>query len=469
MLAAAVVFYVLTLLGVTTPWVLLALTFALGLGAAMNAPAWQAITPDLVPRDALPSAVTLNGVSVNLARAVGPAIGGFIVAAAGPAPVFLLNAISFLGVILILFRWHPPPATSVLLAERVMGAIRAGLRYARYAPALNTLLIRTITFILFGSALWALLPQVVNHDLQAGAIGYGLLLGCLGLGAVIGATVLLPLRQKFAIDRVVAGASLAFAFATLSLAFLHALVVLCLSMFMGGVAWIAAMSSLNTVAQVVVPAWVRARALSIYLLVFQGGLAVGSILWGSIAERTSTSIALSLAALGLALGGVLAVRWHMAAGEQMDVTPVSNWPEPHLMLEPRLEDGPVLVISAYVLEPDQRADFVQAMYALQQVRRRNGAIRWGLFQDPVNPDRYVETFVIESWAENLRLHEHLTVADLAVYHRARAFGTSATPISTTRLIAIPPPKKRSKAHDETLKPSVAVESKAQATSPTVPG
>ena len=218
MLAAAAVFYVLTLLGATTPWVLLALTFALGLGDAMNAPAWQAITPDLVPRDALPSAVTLNGVSVNLARAVGPAIGGFIVAAAGPAPVFLLNAISFLGVILVLFRWHPTPATSVLPAERVMGAIRAGLRYARYARALDTLLIRTITFILFGSALWALLPQVVNHDLQAGGIGYGLLLGCLGLGAVIGATVLLPLRQKFSIDRVVAGASLAFAFATLSLA-----------------------------------------------------------------------------------------------------------------------------------------------------------------------------------------------------------------------------------------------------------
>ena len=230
-----------------------------------------------------------------------------------------------------------------------------------------------------------------------------------------------------------------------------------------------AMSSLNTVAQMVAPAWVRARALGIYLVVFQGGQAVRSMLWGIIAERTSTSIALSLAALGLALGGALAVRWHLAAGEPLDVTPVSNWPEPHVMIEPRLEDGPVLVISAYVPSPDQRAEFVQAMYALQLVRRRNGAIRWGLFQDPVNPDRYVETFVIESWADHVRLHEHLTVADQEVYHRARAFGTAAPSVSTTHLIAIPPPSKRSKAHNETPKPSQAEESKAQATSPTIHG
>jgi quinol monooxygenase YgiN len=245
--------------------------------------------------------------------------------------------------------------------------------------------------------------------------------------------------------------------------------VLCLSMFIGGVAWIAVMSSLNTAAQMVAPAWVRARALGIYLVVFQGGFAVGSILWGMLAELTSTSIALSLAALGLALGLAVAVRWHLAAGEQSNVTPVSNWPEPHLMIEPLPEDGPVLVISEYAPSPDQRVDFVQALYALQRVRRRNGAIRWGLFQDPMNPDRYVETFVIESWAEQLRLHEHLTVDDQAVYNRARAFGTPATSASTTHLIAIPPPKKRRKAQDATPKPTEAEESKAQATSPTLPG
>jgi len=434
MLVAAGALGLLTLLGATTPWLLLILTFALGLGSAMNAPAWQAITPELVSRAELPAGVALNSVGFNIARAVGPALGGFAVAAAGPASVFLLNAASFVGVIIVLYRWNRLHRHNALPTERMVGAIRAGLRYVHYAPALDAVLVRVGVFISCGSALWALLPLVARQQLKLGSFGYGVLLGCLGLGAVFGAAFLPKVRQRFSVDQLVAIATVVFALATLALAYFHNLGLLCIALVAGGVSWMAIMSSLNVAAQTTAPSWVLSRALGIYQLVFQGGIAVGSAVWGTVAEHLGNPTALLIAAIGLIVGLTAAVRYRLTAVENLDLTPSLHWPEPSVVIELRPEDGPVLITVEYHIDPVRSRDFALVMHELRRVRRRDGAIRWGLFNDTANSSRYVETFVVESWLEHLRQHERVTVADRAVEERALAFHIGDAPPTVSHLI-----------------------------------
>jgi MFS family permease len=435
MLAAAAALGVLTLAGATTPWVLLALTFALGLGAAMNAPAWQAIVPELAPPAELPAAIALNGVGFNIARAIGPALGGLIVAAAGTAAVFLLNAASFLGVLVVLYRWRRPPRTHLGPPERVFGAMQAGLRYVRYAPALSAVLIRAGIFILCGAALWSLLPLVARQELGLEAVGYGVLFGCLGLGAVMGAALLPQLRQRVAIDALVAGAIILFAAATFALASVQHFALLCAAMVAGGAAWMTVMSTFSVAVQTAVPGWVRARALAVYMLVFQGGLAAGSALWGAIATHRNIPLALQCAAVGLVVGLLAMFRYRLQTGDGLDLTPSMHWSEPIVVNQPDPEDGPVLVTVEYHIAPEHARDFAQAMRAMRRIRRRDGAIRWGLFTDAADPGRYLETFVVDSWAEHLRQHERMTVADRAIENRLRVFHQGDSPPAVSHFIS----------------------------------
>lgn len=434
MLVAAAALGVLTLWSATTPVILLTLTFALGLGAAMNAPAWQAITPELVSRDQLPTGVALNSVGFNIARAVGPALGGFVVAAAGPAAVFLLNAASFVGVMFVLYGWRRQRRQSAIPTERMIGAIRAGIRYVHYAPALDAVLVRVGVFISCGSALWALLPLVARQQLKLESFGYGVLLGCLGLGAIVGAAFLPKVRQRISVDQLVAIATVVFAIATLSLAYLHNLALVYIALVAGGAAWMAIMSSLNVAAQIAAPSWVLSRALGVYQLVFQGGIAIGSALWGTVAEHLGNPTALLGAAIGLGVGLIAAPRYRLTAGEKLDLTPSSHWPEPNVVIELRPDDGPVLITVEYRIEPTRSRDFAKVMHDLSRARRRDGAIRWGLFHDTADPSRYVETFVVESWAEHLRQHERVTVADRAAEERAFAFHIGDAPPTVSHLI-----------------------------------
>jgi MFS family permease len=304
-LAAASVLGILTFMDAITPWILLTLTFALGLGAAMNAPAWQAIIPELVGDSELRAAVTLNGVGYNVARAVGPALGGIVVATLGSASVFVLNALSFLGVMIVLYRWPRAPDFSALPAEDVFGAMRAGMRYVRHAPAVHAVLLRTGAFILGGGALWALLPLVARDELALDAMGYGVILGCLGTGAVVGGVFLPRFEQKFSTDALLAGAIVLFALATAGPVYAPHFGPLCAVMVVGGVAWITIMSTFNVAAQVTVPAWVRARALAVYGIVAQGGMAISSAFWGLVAERLSLSMTLLWAGAILAAGTIV--------------------------------------------------------------------------------------------------------------------------------------------------------------------
>ncbi|HEY0309396.1 MAG TPA: MFS transporter, partial [Acidobacteriaceae bacterium] len=286
MLAAVAVLSVLTFCGIIGPWWLLGLTFMLNIGTAMNNPAWSAIVPELVPREMLADAVTLNSVSNNLARALGPALGGLMVAGfamarRGAGSVFLLNSISFVGVIWVLYNWKRNPIfKSALPAERLVGSMRSGLRYIRHAPALRTTLIRVFMFTFFVSAVWALLAVVARRDLHQGAMGYGILNGSLGLGAVMGASVMTRIRRRFSADAIIATATCIFVGTLGVMAFVHRPWVVILSLMFAGFGWTSTMSTMNISVQMSVPAWVQARALGSFQMTFQGGMALGSVLWG---------------------------------------------------------------------------------------------------------------------------------------------------------------------------------------------
>src|SRR5713226_3591302 len=394
MLVSAAALGAFTLAGMVTPWLLLSLTFILGLGTAMNGPAWQAIIPELVPRDELPAAVTLVGVAINVSRAVGPAIGGLLVAAAGSGIVFLLNAVSFLGVMVVLYRWQPTPQRSTMPPEHILGAMRAGLRYVRHAPELLAALVRTAVFILCASALWALLPLQARLALGLGSFGYGVLLGCIGAGAVAGAAVLPKLREKVSNNLLVVGATVLFAGVIVVLAHVHIPAMAGAAMIFGGIAWIAVMSSFNTAAQTAAPAWARARALSIYTLVFMGGMAVGSAAWGAVAAHFGVTSALTYAALGLIIGIAASLRYVLIDGDDLNLAPCMCWPEPIVVVKPEPEQGPVLVQIEYRIDPDRAREFRRAMRDLRRVRRRDGATRWGLFRDAAEPGRFVESFLV---------------------------------------------------------------------------
>lgn len=435
MLAVAAILAGLTAIGWATPWVLLGLTFLLGLGGALSAPAWQAIVPDLVPRHEFAAAVALNGAGFNLARAIGPALGGLIIAAAGPAAVFLLNAASFLGIMVVMYRWQPSPREQAAPPERVRSAVAAGIRFTRHSPPLRAVLVRTGVFIGTASALWALLPVVATRQLGLSATGYGILLGSLGVGAISGAGILPRLRVRFSVDRLVSTLTLLFAAGIVALAYLQNLVLLNAALAVVGLGWLSITSSFNVTAQTTVPAWVQARALGVYLLVFQGSFAGGSAAWGVVADYFGVQTALLAAAGMMVLGLITARRWPLTMDEELDLSPSQHWPPPRLAWEPEPESGPVLVTVEYRIAQPQQAAFVQAMQEVQVQRLRDGATRWDLFHDAAEPERFLETFVVDSWAEHLRQHERVTIADRDVEQRALEFQQPGVEPIVSHLIA----------------------------------
>jgi MFS family permease len=435
MLVSAVSLAVLTFLGLTTPWILLLLIFALGLGAALNAPAWQAIIPDLVPRPQLPAAVSLNSVAFNIARAVGPALGGILVAAVGSWAVFLLNSLSFVGVILVLYRWKREPVESISPTERILGAMRAGVRYVRHDPDLRAVFVRTGVYVSCASALWAMMPLVARRQLGLGAFGYGVLLGGLGAGAIVAAFILPALRRKFSANAVVFGGTIIFAAGIAILATVHIFSLLCLAMVCAGVAWMSLMSSFNVSVQTIVPAWVRARVLAIYMLTFFGSMALGSAIWGIVATHIGISRALLCAAGGMIAGLAAAYFFPLPAGRELDLEPSFHWPEPTYVTEPHPTAGPILVTVNYQIESARAEDFINAMREVKRILQRDGAVRWGLFADPAQPGHYTETFLVESWAEHMRQHARVTGEDRRAQDRARSFHIGGSPPVVTHLVA----------------------------------
>jgi MFS family permease len=316
MVFAAAALGILTLSGAVNPWALLLFTSLMGVGAVMNDPAWQAITPEVVSPQRHASAVALNSAGFNVARAAGPALGGIVVAAAGSGWSFLLNAASFFGVILFLYTWKRTPNVQQS-SQRISAAIAEGFRYVQGTPQVKSVLIRTGAFSLGASSLLALLPVVCQPH---GAQGYGFLLTCFGLGALAGAAILPRLRVQYSVDGLVVGATVLFAMMTFAAGQVHIFEWLCLVLFTAGAAWIGILACFNVVAQTMCPSWMRARALSMYLLVLQGGMAIGSALWGAVAARQGVPEALAWSALAMVVG-LSTIRRHRLTAAELEMAP----------------------------------------------------------------------------------------------------------------------------------------------------
>ncbi len=436
MLVCAAILAVTTLGGWTGPWLLLFLTFALGCGSTLNGPAWQSIIGELVPRDELTNAIALNSMGFNMARAVGPALSGMLLAIASPGIAFLLNAISFVGVMIVLWRWKRTPKTSVAPTDRLFGAMRTGFRYLQHAPELQHILVRVMTFVLGASGLWAVLPLLAKLELGSGAAGYGVLLGCLGAGSVIGAIFLPRMRSVLSTDRQVAGATIVFAIASLAAGLVQDFAVVALFLIAAGVAWLGAMSSFNISVQTVVPDWIRARALGFYMLIMQAAMALGGVLWGEAAERWGVRSSLIAAGVLLFLGLAAGIRYRLVETRHLDLTPVMmQAADSHGAIEVSPHEGPVMVMIEYRIDPDRRQLFERAMQQVRRVRRRDGAIRWGLFHDPEIPGRCAEVFLVDSWQEHLLQLERVTHEDRAVMEAARAFHSASGPLRVTHWVA----------------------------------
>lgn len=419
MLAAAVALVCVTALGAMTPWLLLGLTFVLSAGDAFEAPSWRALLPELVDREDIAAASALNGIEFNLARAVGPALGGLLIASLGVTAAFTVNALSFFGVILVVARWRRKVQRGTAPPERLGGATVAALRYVRHSPAIRTLLLRTGSVMFFGSALVAMLP-VAARRLSGSSLGYGALLAAFGVGSVLGASGLPRLRRRFSAEAVLALALAGLAADLVATSSLRSLPGLVPFMLLGGAGWMAFLSTTNAMVQRLAPAWVRARVLAVSLLVFQGSLALGSVVWGFSAERAGLGLALLLAGAGVAATALLRFVAPLPDVE-VDLSTWNHWPVPAPVEElgHDLEDGPVLVTVEYRVDPEQVTAFVEAVHGLGRLRRRDGASRWGIYFDTDAPDRYIETFIVSSWAEHLRQHERAIAADRLVEEAVR--------------------------------------------------
>jgi MFS family permease len=448
MLVAAVLLSVFTLGGGIGPALLLGLTLLLNVGAAMNNPAWQAIVPELVPRSELAGAISLNSAGYNLARAVGPALGGLVVAgfatvAIGAGVTFLVNALSFAFVIAVLYVWQRRPLhTSALPAERMLGSMRAGLRYVRHSTPIRGILVRTFLLTSSVSAMWALLAVVAQRDLARGALGYGLLNASIGAGAVIGAFGLTRIRAAMSAHAVITASSITFAGTLVVMAFSHHLWLVVPALLAAGVAWTSTTSTFNIAVQVSAPSWVQARLLGTYQMTFQAGMAIGSAFWGAVAERASTPVALTAAAAALLVGLPLSRRYRILAGAPGDLTSAAqakalNRSAPTVVIELDPDEGPVMVSVDYQIDAGDAEAFVGAIHDLRAIRLRDGAVRWGLFHDSADESHYVETFLVESWAEYLRQRERMTMTDRDVRDRVYRYQRGPIPPPVSRMIYVP--------------------------------
>jgi MFS family permease len=413
---------VLTVAGLMPPALLLAFTFAIAIGAAVQLPAWQSLIPELVPRTQLRAATRLEMVSVNLARAAGPALAGLVIAVFGVPVVFGLNAFSVVFLAGALLLWRRAPAQSDVPRERFVPALRAGGRYVWHEPVIRRILLRVMLFITPGMALWALLPLVASQRLGLGAAGYGALFGALGAGAIVAALVLGRLRNHLSTNGLLAVAGVLFAAAMVVIVLVPSFWAAMVVLVFAGLAWTGVISTLNAELQLFLPVWVRARGLAIYMVNFTGSMTVGALIWGLVAEGLGLQLTFFIAAGVMLVGVILGFFRRVLETGHLDREPAIYWGEPRLAFDPEPNAGAVLVTVEYTVAPEREAAFLEAMDRLRRSRLQTGATRWELYRDGDRPDRFVELFSVPSWEEHQRQHEgRLTVTDQGVEEAALAF------------------------------------------------
>ena len=441
MVAAAGGLAVLTALDAVTPLSLLGFTFALGLGAAFNYPAWQAIQPELVPKEEFTQAVTLGGANNNFGRAIGPAVGGLLIAAAGLWLVFALNAVSFGFVLLVLWRWRRPVEEDVAPPERFAGAVRAGVRYALFSHVLHGVLVRSFAFGAASAGLVALLPVYAKEVLGLGSGGLGALYAGFGGGAVVTAAVIPRVRERLSADRVFGVGSLVVAAALVALALVRGPVPAFAISVVAGVGWLFCLSTLNVASQEVLPGWVRARGLAFYLTAISAGIAAGSAAWGRLANATGAQATYAWGALAVVATLALALRWRFDRITEVDLRPAPMAaPEGRLVGDDT--SSPALVVIAYEVRSEAEDDFLRALRLVGRARRRTGAMSWSVYRDADRAHRFIETFVLPTWHEHMRQHQRRTVTDAELQDAVSQHLREGTEPTAKHFVAPPEPSMR---------------------------
>jgi len=425
---------VLTKAGHMPPALLLTFTFVLGAGSVLTGPAYQSLIPDLVPRSEITAAASLGSVSINLARAIGPAIAGVLISVAGVSAVFAIDTAGLLFYAVVVIAWHAPPATKPMVPEPFLGALHAGARYVRHSPVVRRMLLRIALFLVPGSALWALLPLIATQRLGLGSGGYGVLLGALGIGAVAGAFILPRIRAKLSPNALIAAASCCYAGALVAVVLIHTTAIVVVVLLPAGVAWIAVLSTMNALLQLFLPTWVRARGISIYLMVLFGSQALGAVLWGALAAPAGLRTTFLAAAALMLAGAATTPLWPLIDTQNMRRDTTVYWPEPQLVSGADPGRGPVVVETTYTIAPALEQQFLAAMARVRLSRLRTGATQWGLFRKGESEHVFVEFFVVPTWEEHLRQHTDRQTG-LDQEYQEQAASLSDPPPRTTHLIS----------------------------------
>jgi MFS family permease len=415
---------IITIIGLTTPTILLILTFALGAGTTMIRTPIIPTMSGLVPRSELSDALTLSALASNIGRVVGPTIGGFIVAAIAPWAIFFLNSASFIGMIIVLStlprksevqqhnQHQHQQQQSSLPSENIIRAIRVQMRYVRYSQAAHVLIVRAGLFTLCSSALLSLLPLLAKRELGLDSTGFGLLLGSFGMGAIVGGIVILPrLRSKVSVESLITGSIALLAIVTFTMGYVQDFVILCIVMGLGGAAYITIISKFYTIGIKSAPKWIGARVLAVYLLVLNGGLVVGSIIWGIVANVFGIPITLLVSSLALGATVIAKKRYSSTLLDELDFTPASDhWSlPPQSLVDPSQNENRALITIEYnEIDPKLSDEFEQNVHELGRLLKSEGMAYWELFQDPADVGHYIEIRIADTWTDHIRQHEYVT-------------------------------------------------------------
>jgi MFS family permease len=420
--------------GQMTPWVLLFFTFLVGCGTAFNNPAWQSLVGEMVPRAELPAAITLNSMGFNIARSIGPAIGGAIVASFGAVAAFATNAFSYIGLLVVLIRWRPAPQVRTLPPERLGPAMAAGVRYVAMSPNLLSVLLRSAVFGLTASSVQALMPLIARDLVGGGPLTFGLLLGAFGVGAVGGAVLSPRLRRDISLEGLVRTAFLSFALCAALSGVSRLLPVTALAMAIGGASWVLALSSFNATVQLSSPRWVLGRALALYQMVTFGGMAFGSWGWGAAAEAYGTAAALYASAVLLVAGFALGRPYPLPESTSLNLEPLNRWSEPSVRVDMRPQSGPVVITIEFIIDPADIDAFLTVMAERRRIRRRDGARHWTLLRDLEDERIWVERYHTPTWLEYVRHNQRITQSDAAVSEALRALHRGADRPKVRRML-----------------------------------
>ncbi|CDX28296.1 conserved membrane hypothetical protein [Mesorhizobium plurifarium] len=437
MLVVSALLTLFTWQGWMTPWTLLAFTFLIDSGTALNSPSWQASVGDMVPRAKVPAAVALNSLGFNITRSVGPAIGGIIVAAAGAAAAFAANAISYIGLILVLARWRPALPEQTLPRESLGAAMGAGLRYVAMSPNIAKVLVRGSAFGFSAGAVLALLPLVARDVVKGDALTYGIMLGAFGIGAVGGALISVRLRQLLSSETMVRAAFAGFALCALNAAVSHNAWQTSAGLLIGGACWVIALSHFNVTVQMSTPRWVVGRVLSIYQTATFGGIALGSWIWGVVADAHGAETALVAAAIAMLAGAAIGFFLPLPKQTVLNLDPLNRFKEPMLSLDLKPRSGPIAIMIEYIIREEDVPEFLATMAERGRIRRRDGARNWTLARDLENPSVWIEHYHTPTWVEYIRHNRRATHADAVVGERIRALHSGENPPRVRRMIERP--------------------------------